>query len=555
MPGLANLLYLGQPDPAQQLARMLSGQQQPGPGQGAAPPGTAPPPPPDGAAAAGPGGAPAAPGAPQNLTPGAPPPPGSPPQPTVLQSTPDMASSYAQLANPNILSLYVQMQERDQAMAGINNAFAQIAANHSMPAMRSAIMQNANAGGGDAGQMFGNIMSLYGQQQQMAANQQLLGEADAMDQKLGLPPGTSRAEILAGRGGDLVSHMETQGAPPDAIRNYQWAVKLYLQQHPGATQDDIDQNVGTPQQYLIGAMGGDADTKSWRAAQFQWDQNPQTRGTPYPWGTGSDNNPTRFRAWSGAQVEADKAQAADQTDAAKLGPTYRANLQGARDRVANAIGLKGYDQNGDPILDPARQQQLGTLLGTDMAQKFVNADPTKGGAWDQDVATWWGSLKPEDQALLTQIRDATDPNTVLGALAKKAPRRGQSDVSDIGVGLGGMRNVTQPLGQWMPGALGTLKSLDTGIVNSFGAAGTPEQAEDYAQKHGMPVDALGQMDESYLQGGSMYPKGKIAATMTPQQLTAATAAIKAASDPEAERQKQIRLAMIRNTDPTPLKNM
>jgi len=522
---------------------MLSGQQP----QGAAPPG---PPPQPGAAAA------ADPNAPKNPAPGDPAPPNTPPTPTAYQSTPDMNASYQTLANPpNIMSLYMQMQQRQSASDQINRGLALITANHSPPSMREAIMQSMTGGGTDAGQTMNNLLGLHQAMQQQGATQDMLAHASDYDTKLGLPPGTARDMILQGKGGELVSSMTREGAPPDAIRNYQWAVKLYKDQNPNATQEEIDQNVGTPQQYLIGAMSGDADTKSWRAAQMQWDHNPATAGTPHPWGTGAEDNPTRFRAWSASQVEADKTLAGDQAEASKLAPQYRDNLQGARNRVAEIIGLKGYDQNGDPILDPARQAQLKTLLGTDMAQKFVNSDPTKEGTWDQDLASWWGGLGPSDRALLTQIRDATDEKTLLGGLKTRAPRRGQSDASDIGVNLGGMRNVTQPIDDWMPGALKTIKSIDTATMNSFGAQGTPEQAEDYARKHGLPNEAPTLMDDNYVSGGSMYPKGKLTGTMSQPQLTAATAAIKGAADPEAERQKQIKLALIRNTDPTPLKNL
>ena len=541
MAGIADLLYLGQPDPARQLAAALSGQPQPG----APPPGAAP-----GAAPPQPGAAAADPNAPApNPSPGQPAPPGSQPQPTVLQSSPDMSASYQTLANPpNLMSLYMQMQQRDRAMQGINSGLALIAANHSPPSMRQSIMQALTGGGEDAGQTVGNLMQLHSAMQQQGATQEMLTHADEYDAKLGLPPGTARAEILAGRGADLVRSME----PTDMAKNYAWAHTTYANAHPGATPQEIEEGA---QGLLLGMGGGDADTKSWRAAKVQWDQNPATKGTPYPWGTGPDDNPTRFRAWSGSQVEADKSLASDQAEASKLGPQYRDNLQGARNRVAEIIGLKGYDQNGDPILDPARQTQLKNLLGTDMAQKFVNSDPTKQGTWDQDLASWWGGLNASDRALLTQIRDATDEKTLLGGLKTRAPKRGQSDASDIGVGLGGMRNVTQPVDDWMPGALNTIKSIDRATMNSFGAQGTPEQAEDYAHAHGMPNEAPTLMDDNYVSGGSMYPKGKFTGTMTQPQVDAATAAIKAAADPEAERQKQIKLARIRNTDPTPLKNM
>jgi hypothetical protein len=63
------------------------------------------------------------------------------------------------------------------------------------------------------------------------------------------------------------------------------------------------------------------------------------------------------------------------------------------------------------------------------------------------------------------------------------------------------------------------------------------------------------MDDNYVFGGAMFPKGKFTGAMSQPQIDAATAAIKRASDPEAERQKQIKLALVRNTDPKPLKDM
>ena len=553
MPGFANLFYLGQPDPAQQLAALLAGRQPQGaPSQGPAPP-AATPAPTGGAAAAGPNAAPApGDGSAPNPSPGDPPPPGSQPQPQALTPPPAMAQSYQALANPpNIMSLMVQMQQRQEAMAGINAGFAQIAANYSPPSMRNAIMQNANAGGGDAGTMVNNIMSLYGAQNQMAAQQQLLSQAPDIAAKLNMPEGIVRAQIMAGRGDELIRSLE----PTDMAKNYAWAHKTYADAHPGASPDEIEQGAQGLLMGMGGMGGGDAATRSWRAAKIQWDQNPSTKGTAYPWGVGADDNPTSFVAWQTGQKQQEAEQTAAQGEAAKLGPQYRDNLQGARDRVAGIIGLKGYDQNGDPILDPARQAQLKNLLGTDMAQKFVNSDPTKQGTWDQDLASWWGGLGPSDQALLTQIRDATDEKTLLGGLKTRAPKRGSSDASDIGVNLGGMRNVTQPIDDWMPGALKTIKSIDTATMNSFGAQGTPEQAEQYARTHGLPNEAPTLMDDSYLSGGTMYPKGKAAGAMPQPQIDAATAAIKSAADPEAERQKQIKLALIRNTDPTPLKNL
>jgi hypothetical protein len=271
MPGFANLFYFGQPDPAQQLARMLSGQQQPPQQQQPGAPGAAPP--------NGPAPGPAdgsAPTPPPPVAPGSPPPPGSPPIPTALQSTPDMSQSYAQLANPpNIMSLYVQMAQRDQAMQGINSAFAQIAANHSPPSMRSAIMQNANAGAGDAGSMMGNLMSLYQNQQQMGATQALLARSPEIAQKLGMDEGIVRAQILAGRGSEFISALE----PTQATRDIQAKHDMFIKS--GGTEDDWKANY-LPMILAGGIPGMTGDQHSMMLARTQWNNDPANAGKPTP---------------------------------------------------------------------------------------------------------------------------------------------------------------------------------------------------------------------------------------------------------------------------------
>jgi len=155
--GIADLLFAlsGKPDPARQLAAMLSGQQPPQ-GPAPAPPGPVDPNAPAPAAqpvSAGQNPAP-------NPAPGAAPPPNAPPVPTALQSTPDMSASYSALANPpnvNLMSLYLQMDARNRASQQINRGLALIAANHSAPSMRESIMQSVS-GGADAGATANNLM-------------------------------------------------------------------------------------------------------------------------------------------------------------------------------------------------------------------------------------------------------------------------------------------------------------------------------------------------------------------------------------------------------------
>src|SRR5215469_8730784 len=227
MAGLADLLYLGQPNPAQQIAAALSGQPQPGqPPQGAGPNGP-PPTSPNGPA----------PAQQQNPAPGSPPPPGSPPQPQALQSSPDMSASYQTLANPqNLMSLYLQLDARQRASDQINRGFALIAANHAgNPAMARSIMDSVG-GGGDAGSTVGNLMSLYQGQQQMSAQQSMLGQAPAIAAKLGMPEAVVRSEIMAGRGPDLVKAME----PTDLQRNISAEHDQFIK--GGGSEEDWQKN-------------------------------------------------------------------------------------------------------------------------------------------------------------------------------------------------------------------------------------------------------------------------------------------------------------------------
>ena len=193
-----------------------------------------------------------------------------------------MQSSYQQLAQPNLMSLYLQMQQRDQAMQGFNSGLALIAANHSPPSMRQAIMESANAGAGDASATVGNLLSLHGAMQQQGAMQDMLNHAPEYDAKLGLPPGTSRDEILAGRGPDLISKIASEQAPTDTAKNYQWARDTYTKNHPGASPEEIDAGA---QSILLGAGGGGAaggEIASMNIARSHWLADPANQGKPPP---------------------------------------------------------------------------------------------------------------------------------------------------------------------------------------------------------------------------------------------------------------------------------
>jgi hypothetical protein len=276
MAGFADLFYLGRPDPARQLAAMLSGQQQPGaPPAGAAPPPVDPNAPAPGAqpvAAAAPAGAP---GATQNPAPGDAA-QNAPTVPNVLKSTPDMSQSYQQLANPpNLMSLYLQMQQKQSAEDGINRGLALITANHSPPSMREAIMQSMTGGQSDTGQTVNNLLGLYQGQQQMAATQNLLGQAPAIAAKLNLPESVVRDLIIQGKGPDLVAKME----PTDQQRNIASEHDAFIKS--GGSEEDWKNNY-LPMIITGGIPGATPDMRSMALARTQWNADPANQGRPMP---------------------------------------------------------------------------------------------------------------------------------------------------------------------------------------------------------------------------------------------------------------------------------
>jgi hypothetical protein len=187
-----------------------------------------------------------------------------------------MSASYQTLANPpNLMNLYMQLQQRDRAMQGINSGLALIAANHSPPSMREAIMQSMTGGGQDAGQQVGNLMQLYQSQQQMNAQRDLLGQAPAIATKLGLPESVVRDMIIQGKGPDLVSKME----PTDQQRNIQAQHDAFIK--GGGDEADWQKNY-LPMIITGGIPGMTPDMKSMSVARTQWQNDPANAGKPMP---------------------------------------------------------------------------------------------------------------------------------------------------------------------------------------------------------------------------------------------------------------------------------
>jgi len=529
MPGIADLFYRlsGAPDPSQQLAALLSGRMQSPPqGPAPAPPGPVDPNAPTPAAQPVSAGQNAAP----NPAPGAPPPPGSPPQPQVLQSTPDMSASYAQLANPpNLMSLYLQLDARNRASQQINSGLALIAANHSAPGMREAIMQSANAGNADAGGMVSNLMSLYQGQQQMAAQQQMLAQAPAIAAKLGMDEGTVRAEIMAGRGPDLIRSLEPTTEMRDITAKHDMFVRGAVAQGstPEAAEQDWQRNY-LPFIISGGAGGGDATTKSWQTDRIMWDRDHP--GEPYPWGA---NNPSSYGLWKTQQGEMVK----DQEDARdKLHRGYAQNLTDLRGHLGNIIGLKpGGDPNNDDDYDQGKLALLKSALSKPGAQAYLEGDPK-----DLTTQGLGAALKPEEKAVLDEVRETSDPKSLFGTLGQRAPRRGQSDVSEVNSGLNGLQNVRKGFDRFLEGVKTTIGATDKALGNGYGAAEEAENAPDYTKSL---------IDDAYLPNGSMYPFGKKAQPMSQAQIDQAQAAIKEHPNDKA---KIIRIIRANNFDAKPV---
>lgn len=167
MAGIADLFYMGQPNPATQIAAAL----------GNGPTGH---PNPMVAGAGGPSATGAAPGAP---TAGA-----APPQPQAYTSPPELSNAYSRLADPNqLMGLYLQLSQRQQAQEGINRGIGMMLAGLAQPRDR-AIMVNASQGMvPDAGAQMGDLMKIYSFDYQLQRQRALERAAPQLAAQTGIP--------------------------------------------------------------------------------------------------------------------------------------------------------------------------------------------------------------------------------------------------------------------------------------------------------------------------------------------------------------------------------
>ena len=119
-------------------------------------------------------------------------------------------------------------------------------------------------------------MSLHSAMQQQGRDAgHMLAHADEYDAKLGLPPGTARDMILAGKGPDLVAKME----PTDQQQNIQAEHDAFIK--GGGSEDDWTKNY-LPMIITGGIPGMTGDMKSMAVARTQWQQDPANAGRPMP---------------------------------------------------------------------------------------------------------------------------------------------------------------------------------------------------------------------------------------------------------------------------------
>ena len=387
-----------------------------------------------------------------------------------------MNASYQQLANPpNLIGLMVQAQQRQEAMAGINAGFAQIAANHSPPSMRNAIMQNANAGAGDAGSMFGNIMSLYQGQQQMAAQQALLAQSPDIAAKTGLPEATVRAQILAGRGDELVRNME---ATPE-VRKIQWEHDQFIK---GGGDEATWQRDYLPQIITQGMPG--ASDPMWQVYRTERQHALETDpNNPFP-------NYADWTAQRQASANADMQKKQAQTQAIKDRPAYDASLLDLRTRAS-------------AVLDDANQKDLDAI--SKLPSDVINAVLEPGRA--SDLAQFLASknlpgLTGTQIDLIRSLHELSTSN--MHDLAASNPNRAQ-DLVSVGQNLAGLGRFDVGVGGLKKNAQTFIDNVDRARGNAWGATG------DLAN---MPDELRLKMDPSYGYGGSNFSGTAQAMTST-----------------------------------------
>lgn len=511
MPGIGDLLFAlsGQPNPTQQMAQMLNPQPlQPG-ASGPAQPSAAPSAPPPA----------------QGPAPGQPPPPGSPPQPQAYQSSPDLAASFQQIAQPNnMMQLYMQMEQRRQAVDQMNRGFGIIAANHAgNPGMARAIMEDAmSSAGPDPSTTMGNLMSLYQGQRQMQVQQEMLQNADAYDAKLGLPPGTAHSMILSGQSDKLFAGMQ----PTEQQRNVQWEHNQFIQ--GGGTEEDWQTNY-LPKIIMGGIPGmANPEMQSYNAAVSAFKAAnpgqplPPNLANPVVWKQGLEAQQQNLLEKQ-KDVTAGQAGMDQQLAPLKTIGGNVAKLQDAYDKgkLDNILKL------GGPLIQSLAEGEFGTVTAalkkTGLSSLLPDWTPS-----DDDVNY--------AKMIVDLSKNQLDVVHSLGAIGARSAAPG---FVTIGSKLGPLLSFAGK-DQWGKN-LGELNdAVQNGIANVYGSANQTPPTNDLKRR----------MNPIFSAGGDMSLRP--AQALTPEDIQALIAQVKADPNPAARRADIIKVAKASNYDTTEL---
>ena len=342
-------------------------------------------------------------------------------------------------------------------------------------------------------QQVGNIMSLYNAQQQMGAQQQLLAQAPEIAAKTGLPEGVVRAEILAGRGAELVKGLEAiserreaSNLPTEQIRTLTQARDLYRKSHPSATYEEVEAAV--PTGLFVGSQGGDAVTQSWLKARAQI--------PPAEW----PDHPELKDALTYGLFVQDQKKRQDNVDAsAATFGQYHGGLMDVRGKVA---AIQSNPELQSVLQNPA-------LVAAVKAQRE--------GTFKGDIAGWLAQnhYKPEQMQLVNDILDLSDPDYIK-ALQGKASATTQGDVLPITTALSALGRLGTAPKQYGGMLTGALDAVDNADANAFGASGQLDLIDDDEKRK--------RVSSAYLPGGASFVgRGK---PMPPDEIAAAKESMK-----------------------------
>jgi hypothetical protein len=398
-----------------------------------------------------------------------------------------------------MMSLYLQLQQRQSASDQINRGLALIAANHSgSPEMARAIMGSVG-GGPDAGSTVQNLMSIYQMQQGMAANQQLLAQAPDIAAKTGLSEAEVRAEILAGRGADLVRSAELTPAMREIQQKHDMYIKSAVAQGQDPTAAEADWNRNQLPFLLGGAGSGDAATRSWQTERIMW--NRDHPGQPYPWGA---DTPEAYGLYAQDQQ---KRQSNVDTAAGTFGQ-YDSGLGDVRGKVA---AIQTNPELKTVLQNPA-------LVAAVKAEREQGSNPTIWTSISAEAKAAFANATPEQKQLASDILDLSDP-AYIKDLQGKSSTVTQGDILPITSALTSLGRFNTPPKQYNVLLGNALDAIDNARANNYGASNQlglipDDDAGDALRKR---------VNKAYLPGGGAFVgQGK---PMPPDELAAARKAI------------------------------